>query len=264
MQKLQTAEEERATAETNHFKVTEEEAKAQAKVKLDQADKNLAQALETAVEVESVGSIRQKQEAELKLAFEEIYKCEAAERKASEDDNAIKKEDPAKAASIAAVKTATDNLETAKERWLIAKHALQATETRASVSSLEARGISTMKVAISGHLKSLQSDISATQAQLSSTTAGLGDAPSAIIGVTESKALIRTDGNTTEKPESTATASTAANADVWTKVAFSVGSSSSSSSTSESNISGTASLEVGRWCASVKASTSFSSSSKKV
>ena len=264
LKKVAKTNSERDAADTTYSGAAEGDAKSDAKVKLDEADKKLARAQEEAVKLESVGSIRQEQELELKLALEDIYKYEIEERKAAEADNAVKINSPAKSESTARVKNAKNNIEVAKERWLTAKNALQAIGTKDSVSSLEAGGISTMEIAISGHLKSLESDISTTQAQLFSTTAGLGDAPSTIIGVTDNKALIRTSGDTAEKPESAATASTEESADVWTKVAFSVGSKSSSSSTQESTISGSASLEVGNWWASVKASTSFSSSSKKV
>ena len=264
LQKVFDANSERTAADDTYSQAAEGDAKSNAKVELDKADEKLARAQEKAVKLESVGSIRQEQELELKLALEDIYKYETEARKASEADNAVKIDSPAKSESTARAKNAKNNLEAAKERWLIAKHALQAIGTKDSVSSLEAGGISTMKIAISGHLKSLESDISTTQAQLFSATAGLGDAPSTIIGVTDNKALIRTSGDTAEKLESATTASTEESADVWTKVAFSIGSTSSSSSTQESNISGSASLEVGHWWTSVKASTSFSSSSKKV
>lgn len=264
LQKVVEANSERDTANTTYSGAAEGSAKSDAQVELDKADKKLAQAQEEAVIMESVASIRQEQIIELKLALEAIYKHKTEERRALEADNAVKIDSPAKSESAARVRNAKDILEAAKERWLIAKHALQAIGTTDSVSSLEAVGISTMKIAISGHLKSLESDISTTQAQLFSTTAGLGDAPSTIIGVTDNKALIRTSGDTAENPESATTASTEESADAWTKVVFSVGSTSSSSSTQELNISGSASLEVGRWWTSVKASTSFSSSSKKV
>ena len=254
---------ERAALNTT-YSTAEGDAKKDAKAKLDEADQKLVRAQEKAEKLE-IGSIRQEQELELKWALEDIYKYETEERKASEEDNDVKIDSgPTKSESTAKVKKAKVDLEAAKERWLTAKRALQAIRTKDTVSSLEAGGISAMKIAISGHLKSLESDISTTQAQLFSTTAGLSDAPSTIIGVTDNKALIRTSGDTAEKPDSATTISTEESADVWTKVAFSVDSTSSSSSTQESNISGSASLEVGRWWASVKASTSFSSSSKKV
>ena len=263
LQKVEAAKKERDDAKI-HSDAADGDVNSDAKLKLEKADERLAGAEEYAVKVESVGSIRQEQELELKLALVEIYNYETEERIASEADHAVQIDSDAKSKSTARVKNAKEKVEAAKVRWLNAKHALQATGTNDSVSSLEAGGISAMKIAISGHLKSLESDISTTQEQLFSTTAGLGDAPSTIIGVTDNKALIRTSGDTAEKPESATTASTEESADAWTKVAFSVGSTSSSSSTQESNISGSASLEVGRWWTSVKASTSFSSSSKKV
>lgn len=142
---------ERASADTKFSSAAAGEAKEIAKANLDEADKKLVRAQEKAEMLET-GSIRQEQELELKLALENIYKYLTEERKASEEDDGAK------------VKKAKDNLEAAKERWLTAKRALQAIGTKDSVSSHEAGGISAMKIAISGHLKSLESDISTTQA----------------------------------------------------------------------------------------------------
>ena len=130
--------------------------------------------------------------------------------------------------------------------------------------SLEADGIQTMKIAIKGHLNSLDSDINAVQAQLGSTSAGLADALNAILGVAGDKALIRASDDASAQSGSATVALGEESADVWTKIAFTVGTESSSSSTKESNISGSANLEVGHWWARVKASSSFSSSSRNV
>lgn len=252
LQKVDDGTKDVTKAEAAVTTAADDNTKRAAQVGVDQAKERLTKAKDDAARMESVGSIRTERELELKAAWKDIYKYEAAEREASD------------AKDDAQLKTAHSNLEAAKERWQIADRALQAIGTKDSVLSLEADGIQTMKIAIKGHLNSLDSDINAAQAQLGSTSAGLANAPNAIIGVAGDKALIRASDDASAQSGSATVALGEESADVWTKIAFTVGSESSSSSTRESNISGSANLEVGRWWARVKASSSFSSSSKKV
>ena len=231
---------------------TDESAKATSATAKAQAHEKYAKLKDIAAYLETQGSVRAQQEVDLKEALNNMYKYEEGIRKAQDDKNAEKEQE------------ARRNLEAAKTRWQSANKALEAVGTRDSVQNLQADGIRTMKIAIDGHLRSLDSDISTLQTQLGSTGAGLANAPNVIMGVAEDKTLIRASDDTTTQIGATTAALGEESADVWTKVAFSVGSQSDTSSTKESNISGHANLEVGNWWASVKASTSFSSSSKKV
>ena len=161
---------------------------------------------------------------------------------------------------------ARGSLESAKTRWQSVNRELQVFGTKDSVRSLEADGIQTMKGAVEGRLSSLDSDISSVQAQLGSTGAGLANAPNAIIGVAEDekKSLIRANDDATTQAGPTTAAAGEESADVWTKIAFSVGSQSDTASTKESTISGSVDLQVGNWWSSVKASSSFSTSSREI
>lgn len=188
----------------------------------------------------------------LKEALKDMYKYEGEIREA-QDIKATKKEQEAR-----------DDLEATKTEWQSANKALQAFGTQDSVQSLQADGIKTMKIAIDGHLKSLDSEISTLQAQLGSTGAGLANDPNVIMSVAKNKTLIRASGDTTTQIGATTAAIKEESADVWTKVAFHVESQSDTSSTKESNISGSANLDVGNWWPSVKASSSFSPSSKEI
>ena len=214
----------------------------------------LARLKDTAAYVENAGPVRVRQDALLREALANLYKYETA---ISEAQAAGSKEQE---------KQARQNFEEAKTKWQTANAALLTVATKDSVKSLEADGIQTKKIAIDAHLRSLDSDINTIQQQLGSTGAGLANAPNAIIGVAEDKSLIRAS-EAAAAPAPAAAFGVALgeeSADVWTKVAFHVGSTSDTSSTKESNVSGSANLQVGGWWASVKASTSFSKSSKKV
>lgn len=188
----------------------------------------------------------------LKEALKDMYENEGEIREA-QDTKDTKKEQEAR-----------HDLEATKTKRQSANKALQAFETQDFVQSLQADGIKIMKIAIDGHLKSLDSEISTLQAQLGSTGAGLANAPNIIMGVAKDKTLIRASDDTTTQIKATTAAFKEESADVWTKVAFHVESQSDTSPTKESNISGSANLDVGNWWASVKASSSFSSSSKEV
>ena len=65
------------------------------------------------------------------------------------------------------------------------------------MQKLQADGIRTKKIAIDGHLKSLDSEISTLQAQLGSAGAGLANDPNVIMGVANDKILIRASDDTT-------------------------------------------------------------------
>ncbi len=231
---------------------TDEGVKRDAELESSQAKNKLAKLKTAAAYVESAGSLRTMQEAELKAALIDIYQYENEKREADEKKDAQK------------ASTAQVNLENAMSRWQIANQALQVVGTKDSVMSLEAGGIERMKIAISGHLTSLDGDINAAQVQLDSTGAGLANAPNAIMGVGNDKALIRANDNAAIRAGSASASLDGESADVWTKVAFTVRSQSDTSSTTESTISGSANVEVSGWWASVKASSTFSSSSKKV
>lgn len=257
MVKVQTARTELTTAEKNNETAqagTDDIAKATATRALNQAKDNLGNLEDAAAYAELVGSLRGQQETELRIALKNIYDAEA-EIQAALDPKDDEKE-----------KTARLKLENAKEKWQAANQALQIVGTKDSVKSLEGDGIKTMKIAIKGHLKSLDGDISTLQSQLDSTGAGLANAPNAIIGVAEDrdKSLIRANNDVAAQGSTATAAGGEESADVWTKVAFTVSNQKDTSSTKESSISGSTNLEVGNWWASVKASSSFSSSSKKV
>ena len=258
LEKVNDAEKEVAKVDANVTQAPNAAAKRVAGNELAQAKERLAKANDDAAKMETVGSIRTEQDSQLREALKDIYKFEAEEREALNEKETDAGKDDGK------LKNIRNNLDAAKVRWQVANRELQAIGTKASVMSLESEGMETMKIALRGHVRSLDDEINTTQAQLGSTSAGLTNAPSAIIGVAENKTLIRTGDDASTKPGSATAALGKESADVWTKVTFSVGSESSSSSTKESNISGSASLEVGNWWASVKASTSFSSSSKKI
>ena len=255
LKKVDAAQTELNTAvqdERNAQSGSDESAKARYATAVDEAKAKLAKLKDDAAYVESVGSLRAEQEVELKQAWADIYRYEKEIREAQEAKDANKE------------KEARGNLEAAKARWQLADRALQAYGTKDSVQSLEGEGVQTLKNAIDGHLKSLESDISTLQAQLGSTGAGLANAPNAIIGVAEDKTLIHANDAAANQIGSSTAALGEESADVWTRVAFSVGTQSDTSSTKESNISASADLEVRNWWTRVKASSSFSSSSKKI
>lgn len=226
---------------------SDENAKAKSASDLAQANGKYAKMKNAAAYVEMKRS-----EVDLKEALEDMYRYEGVIREAQDTKDTKKEQE------------ALRDLEATKTKWQAANRAFQTFETQESVQSLEADGIKTMKTAIDGHLKSLDSEIRTLQAQLDSTGAGLANAPDVIMGVAKDKTLIRASDDTTTRIGATTAAPSEESADVWTKVAFTVGSQSDTSSTTESNISGSVNLEVGKWLASVKASSSFSSSSKKV
>lgn len=255
LKEVEDAQNEKNAADQNNITAqtgSDESAKIAAATALGQAKDKVAKLKDAAAYVENFGSLRAQQDFELKEALTDIYRYEREIRDAQEAKKADNEQ------------SARRNLEAAKTKWQLANQALQAGGTEDSVHSLEADGIKTMKVAIDGHLKSLDKDISTLQEQLASTGAGLANAPNAIIGVAEDKTLLRANDDAATQTGTTTAALGGESADAWTKVAFSVGSQSDTSSTKESNISGSANLEVGNWWASVKASSSFSSSSKKV
>ena len=201
-----------------------------------------------AVRVETMGTSIASEDAEIKLALEDIYRYE---KEAREHHNAKDSEKE---------KVAKENLEQAKNRWIKANKSLQSLGTKGAVLELEAGGVETMKTSIRGNLKSLQDEIDATRAQLAASSPRA--AIDAVIGVDEKdKSLVRTEplAASTADPKTEEES-----ADVWTKISFHVGSKSDASSTKESNISGAFNVEVGNWFAKVKASSSFSSSSKKL
>lgn len=231
---------------------SDESAKATSASAIARAKDKYAKLKDAVAYEEMKGSVRAQQENDLKEALKDMYKYEGEIREAQDTKDKNKEQE------------ARRNLEATKTKWQFANKALQAVETQDSVQSLQADGIKTMKTAIDGHLKSLDSEISTLQAQLGSTGAGLANAPNVIVGVAEDKTLIRASDDTTIQIGASTAPPGEESADVWTKVAFSVGSQSDTSSTKESNISGSANLEVSSWWASVKASSSFSSSSKEV
>ena len=233
---------------------SDESAKAASATAKARANDKYAKLKDDAAYAENQGSLRAGQENALKEALKDMYKYEEQIRDAQKSKDTDTEKD------------ARRELEASKTRWQSANKALQAIGTKDSVQSLQADGIETMKTAIDGHLRSIDGDIITLQAQLGSTGAGLANAPNVIVGVAEDKdqTLIRASDDTTTQIGAPTAALGEESSDVWTKVAFSVGSKSDTSSTKELQVSGSASVEVGSWWASVKASTSFSSSSKKV
>jgi hypothetical protein len=205
-----------------------------------------------AVRMENLGGPLADEEIKIKQALEEIYRYD----KEARDARDAKKPELEKTANV--------NLELAKTRWLQANKSLQELSTKGAVLELESGGVDTMKTSIRGNLKSIEDEIAATKAQLAASSSGT--ALSAVIGVNEKdKSLILAS----EAAAPTAAAPPTSNseeesADVWTNISFSVGSKSDASATTESHVSGAFNFEVGGWWAKVKASSSFSSSSKKL
>ncbi|MCJ1404411.1 hypothetical protein MMC11_007636 [Xylographa trunciseda] len=206
-----------------------------------------------AVRLEILGGPLAHEEEEIKQALEEIYRYDKEAREYREAGRPDEE------------KTANGKLEAAKTRWLNANKSLQALGTKGSVLELEAGGVETMKTSTRGNLRSLVDEINAAQAQLAISSPGA--APNAVVGVNEKdKSLILASEAVAPTAAATAPASgqEEESADVGTKISFSVGSKTDTASTTESNVSGAFNVEVGNWFTKVKASSSFSSSSKKL
>jgi hypothetical protein len=212
-------------------------------------EQDLGKAKQEVLRVESEDTDVSKEEQAVVEALESMYKYD---KEAQQARKLEKKEEEA---------AALDNLLAAKNRWLTANSNLQAAGTKNAVLKLEAGGVAKLEKTIKGHIDSLDAEIAATESQLA---AGNSNIQGAIIGVSAEKALIRDEGIMTNAMATATATQIEQSADVWTKVAFSVGAKNDKSSTSETNISGQFNVEVGNWFAKVKASSSFSSSSKKL
>jgi hypothetical protein len=219
---------------------------------LENAREKLATLKDTAAREESTGLVKVERELELKTALKDIYLYEKNLREATEAKDMAKAEE------------ARINLEVAKTRWSNTNEALLAIGTQESVASLEVDGIKTMKTVVNGHLTSIEDEINDLQVQLGSTGAGLANAPNIITGVAKDSTLTYANDDASMQTGSASAALGEESADVWTKVSFSVGTESDSSSTKESHVSESANVSVGRWWATVQASSSFSSSSRTV
>ena len=227
---------------------------------LNAARETLRNAKDAAAREEDAAGVKAEQEDERRTALNDFYSCEQDLRNATEEAE----KDPKDSAKQQAVATARNKLDVAKTRWKRADEALQALGTKESVSKLEVDGIRTMENTAKGQITSINSEISELQMSLGATGAGLANAPNVITGVSKENALTYANDDASMKPGAATAALGEESADVWTKVAFSVGTSSDSSSTRESNVSASANISVGHWWAKVQASTSFSSSSKTV
>ncbi|KAJ3542808.1 hypothetical protein NM208_g3894 [Fusarium decemcellulare] len=208
---------------------------------------------------EIAGGVRSTQEAARRDALATINNCESQIRQYAAADN--KTEDDKTKQNEVQVQ-----LDEAKEKWRKANVALQEIRTKETMASLEGDGLTTLKTSIAGQLTSINDEISDLQGKLS--TSGIGgptEAPSVILGVDNNNNLVK-EGYESQKSQLNQDSSTAEeeSADVWTKVAFSVGSKSDKVSVKESNLSASANVSVGNWFASVQANTSFSVSSKEV
>ena len=231
---------------------TDDAAKRTAKIVQGEADERLKHLNDVAARIEIAGEVKGKQEQELRTALQDIYRYEADLREANKQGNKFLAE------------TARISLEVAKGRWTRANDELQTIGTKDVVASLEVDGIKTMKTTVTGRLSSIESEIAELHAQLSTSGAGLANAPDVVTGVSKNNALILASDDASAQPGPASADLGEGSADVWTKVAFHVGSQSDSSSTKESHVSASANLSVSNWLAKVQASTSVSSSSKEV
>lgn len=164
---------------------SDESAKATSASAIARANDKYAKLKDAAAYVKMKGSVRAQQEVDLEEALKYMYKYKGVISEAQNTESTNKEQE------------ARRNLEATETKWQSANKALWAVGTQDSVQKLQADGIKTMKTAIDGHLKSLDSEISTLQAQLGSAGAGLANAPNVIMGVANDKTLIHASVDTT-------------------------------------------------------------------